>query len=124
MASNTKPEKSLPSSKNEEILCLKICNYMLIFGITQIILGFCLPIVLWQFDEVIEEYGLDLGFWTGLAFIIFGIGGLIFVGSNIPSKCMVITHFVLPIVTSVFILIILTLMKIMYANYTNLSLFD
>ena len=121
--SNTNTEKVLINSKNEEILCLKTWNYMLIFGIAQIILGFCLPITLWQFDKVVENYGLDLGFWTGLVFIVFGLAGVIFVGSNFPSKCMVITHFLLPIVTSVFILIILTLMQITY-NKRNLRLFD
>ena len=120
---STKTQKPLHDSKNEEILCLNTWNYMLIFGITQIILGFCLPIMLWQFNDVVENYGLDLGFWTGLAFIIFGLAGVIFVGSNFPSKCMVITLFILPIVTSVFIFIILTLMQISYNN-KHLRLFD
>merc|ERR1712020_350491 len=92
---------------------------MLIFGITQIIIGFCLPITLWQFIDITKVYGLDLGFWTGLAFIIFGLAGVIFVGSNYPSKCMVITHFILPIVTSFFFFII----QITYNN-KNLRLFD
>ena len=113
---STKTQKPLLNSKNEEILCLNTWNYMLIFGITQIILGFCLPIMLWQFNDVVENYGLDLGFWTGLPFIIFGLAGVIFVGSNFPSKCMVITQFILPIVTSVFIFIILTLIQITYNN--------
>lgn len=120
---STKKQKPSCTSTNEEITCMKTWHCMLILGITQIIFGFCLPIMLWQFNDIVENYGLDLGFWTGLAFIIFGLAGVIFVGSNIPSKYVVITHLILPIVTSVFICIILTLTQIAY-NKRNLRLFD
>ena len=108
--STTKTEKSFINSENKEILCLKTWHYMLFFGLIQIILGFCLPIMLWQFDIIVEKYGLDLGFWIGLTFIIvglagvifvgfnfpskFGLAGVIFLGFNFPSKCMVVTHFI------------------------------
>jgi len=121
--STTKTEKSLINSENKEILCLKTWHYMLFFGLIQIILGFCLPIMLWQFDIIVENYGLDLGFWIGLTFIIFGLAGVIFVGFNFPSKCMVVTHFVLPIITSFLILVIFLLMKTTH-SMKNLTLFD